>query len=289
MYLLLLFFKGTLYILAEHSSKQRSLLVMHNWSVVKELWIAVARILPSEKPSIIQLVTAISMLLMRTIETTSVHLTFTDKCIASAQLLTKASLEEKEFEQAVRIEMECSQKNEQLYYELLDSLVEILTNGSLHWRMYNLAFHMLCLQLRADLPAPSKMISIFVQNLIHDAIAVRKVAIKGVAAILKQQKKEHKKIVVNPSDIARQFSPPHFEESPRKYATILLQYVVRAEVSITLLLLLFFSIIVVQETSGTTAGCSIKEKGFLRQLKNGINLGMYFDLLKFYYLVASNI
>ncbi|XP_057375631.1 proteasome activator complex subunit 4-like [Daphnia carinata] len=207
--------KGTLYILAEHSSKQRSLLVMHNWSVVKELWIAVARILPSEKPSIIQLVTAISMLLMRTIETTSVHLTFTDRCITSAQLLTEASLEEKELEQAVRSEMEGGQKNEQLYYELLDSLVEILTNGSLHWRMYNLAFHMLCLQLRGDLPAPPKMISVFVQNLIHDAIAVRKVAIKGVAAILKQQKKQHKKIVVNPSDIARQFSPPEFKESPR--------------------------------------------------------------------------
>lgn len=190
---------------------------MHNWSVIKELWIAVARVLPSEKPSIIQLVTAISMLLMRTIETTSVHLTFTDECISSAQLLTEPSLEGKELEQAARSEAECGQKNEQHYYELIDSLVEILTNGSLHWRMYNLAFYMLCLQLRADLPAPPKMIRIFVQNLIHDAIAVRKVAIKGVAAILKQQKKKHNKIVVNPTDIARHFSPSRVEERPRRY------------------------------------------------------------------------
>jgi hypothetical protein len=215
---------GTLYILAEHSSKQRSLLVMHNWSVVGELWVAVTRIVPSEKPSIIQLLTAISTLLYRTIETTSIHLTFTEECLSSAQMITDASLENQELEQSAQNEKDWGQKNEEMYYQLLDSLVGILVSGSLHWRMYNLAFNMLCLQLRADLPAPTKVVRVFIQNLLHDAIAVRKIAIKGTAAICKQQKRKHKKIVVNPADIARRFSPPHIKESPKTYVFTTLDY-----------------------------------------------------------------
>ena len=112
-----MFCSGTLYILAEHSSKQRSLLVMHNWSVVGELWVAVARILPSEKPSIIQLLTAISTLLYRTIETTSVHLTFTEECLSTAQMLTETSLENQELEQAAQNEKNWGKTNEELYAE----------------------------------------------------------------------------------------------------------------------------------------------------------------------------
>ena len=185
---------------------------MHNWGVIRELWIAVARIAPSEKPSIIQLLGAISTLLYRTIETTSVRLTFTEESIHSAQKISQENVGDEELKLATQTELEWGQKNQQLYYELLDSLIGLLTSGSLHWRMYNLAFNMLCLQLRADLPAPPQVIRIFVQNLLHDAIAVRKVAIKGVAAIFKQQKRTHKKIVINPIDVARQFNPPQIAE-----------------------------------------------------------------------------
>lgn len=190
---------------------------MHNWNLIRDLWVAVARILPSEKPSIIQLLSAISTLLYRTIETTSVHLTFTEDCIRSAQVLSESNFGEEELKQASQKEIDWGKTNEKLYYDLLDSLVGLLTSGSLHWRMYNLSFNMLCLQLRADLPAPPEVIRIFVHNLLHDAIAVRKIAIKGMAAILKQQKKKHKKIVIDPVEIARQFSPPRVPEREKMY------------------------------------------------------------------------
>lgn len=67
------------------------------------------------------------------------------------------------------------------------------------------------LQLRADLPPPPEVVKIFVQNLISEQIAVRKIAIKGVAAIFKQQKREHKKLIIDPVEIARQFSCPDAE------------------------------------------------------------------------------
>lgn len=255
--IMFLLLSGTLYVLAEHTNKQRSLLVIHNWSVVRDLWIAVARILPSEKPSIIQLLSAISTLLYRTIETTSVHSTFTEECIKSAQVFSEANLGDEELKKAAQKDLEWGQKNEELYYELLDSLVGLLTSGTLHWRMYNLAFNMLCLQLRADLPAPPEVIRIFVQNLLHDAIAVRKIAIKGVGAILKQQKRKHKKIVIDPIDIARKFSPPHIEERTKWYS-ILLNCLKSHPIE-----LLRCSVIVDLEISGKTAGCNIKEKSDL--------------------------
>ena len=190
---------------------------MHNWNVVSNLWLAVARITPSEKPSIIQLLTAISTLLYRTIETTSVDLTFTEECVRSAQDLLVTKIDEKETLTAVQKEKEWGQNNNELYYHLLNSLVGLLTSGSLHWRMYNLVFNMLCLQLRADLPAPTEVIRIFVHNLLHDAIAVRKIAIKGVAALLKQQKRAHLKIAIDPIQVARQFSSPHFKDGQKTY------------------------------------------------------------------------
>lgn len=55
------------------------------------------------------------------------------------------------------------------------------------------------------MPAPPEVVKIFVNNLISEQIAVRKIAIKGVAAIFKQQKRKHKKITVDPVDVARKF------------------------------------------------------------------------------------
>ena len=68
------------------------------------------------------------------------------------------------------------------------------------------------MQLRADLPAPPEVVKIFVNNLISEQIAVRKIAIKGMAAIFKQQKRKHKKMTIDPAQIARQFGAVPVEE-----------------------------------------------------------------------------
>lgn len=61
-----------------------------------------------------------------------------------------------------------------------------------------MALIFLLLLLRHDVPVPAAAVRIFVRNLIHDSLSVRKVAITAVAAILKQQKRPHKKIKINP-------------------------------------------------------------------------------------------
>lgn len=185
-------------------------MTIHNWEIITRLWPAILQVSPSEKPSIIQLYGAISTLLHRSLETTTINQIFTEGCINSALALCNNDLTSEELADATVKERERSQNNEKLYYKLIDSLATLLNSGSLHWRFYNLAFMMMCLQLRADLPLPPVCVRIFMQNLLHDAIAVRKIAIKGVAAILKQQKRKHKKIVIQPQDVAHRFSLPSY-------------------------------------------------------------------------------
>ena len=196
-------YSGTLYILVD--SKQRSLLVKHDWKWVAHVWPAILRAPPSEKPSIIQLLDVLSNLLHRYMETTALRMPFTDASIEAARTLTHVQLTKEEMEAAVQRELKEGRDSENTYYELVSSLTNLLTSGTLHWRLYNLAFNMLCLQLRADVPLPAESVRIFVQNLVHDAIAVRKIAIKGVAAIMKQQKRKHPQIVIDPAESARQF------------------------------------------------------------------------------------
>lgn len=93
--------------------------------------------------SIIQLLDAISTLLFRTLETTSVKLSFTQGSIEAAQSLMPDVLSKEELAIAVKKEEEWGENNKRLYYQLLNSLVRLLNSGTLHWRRYNLAFNML--------------------------------------------------------------------------------------------------------------------------------------------------
>ncbi len=201
--------------------KQRSLLVKHDWKLIVRLWPALVEAPPSEKPSVIQLLDALANTIYRFIETTALSMIFTPECLVAARYLSSnASLvslaESQAAEQWERDEADNSKK---LYYQLLDSLSNLLTSGSLHWRLYNLAFNMLTLQMRADLPLPATCVHIFVHNLIHDAIAVRKIAIKGVAAILKQHKRTHPRIVVDPRHCARQYGSNPLADKARADTT----------------------------------------------------------------------
>ena len=80
---------------------------------------------------------------MRTLETTSVKLTFTPGSIDAAQSLSDEPLSKEQLALAASAEIEWGQKNENLYYHLVDSLSNLLNSGTLHWRRYNLAFSML--------------------------------------------------------------------------------------------------------------------------------------------------
>lgn len=169
---------------------------------------------PSEKASIIQHIQDVPRLISRSIETTTVQFKFTEESVSAAASLHAFHCSKEDEEENTRKEHNRGINNEKTYTELVETLADLMKSDSLHWRMYCLVFHMLCTQLRSDIPATPKVVEIFVQNLVHESIAIRKVAIKGVAAIFKQQKRNHKKIVINPYETATKFSCPAVSESP---------------------------------------------------------------------------
>lgn len=208
---------GCLYLLTQHTHKQRPLLATLDWDAMKNLWIALANISPSEKASIIQLIQEVPRLINRSIETMSMKLKFSEESVSAAASLHSFRLSKEDEERFVIKELERGTKNEKTYIELVETLADLMKSDSLHWRMYCLVFNMLCFQLRPDVPATPKVVGLFVQNLIHETIAIRKVAIKGVSAILKQQKRKHPKIIINPQEIASKFSRPYSSNNSSWY------------------------------------------------------------------------
>ena len=80
---------------------------------------------------------------------------------------------------------------------IAEPVLGFLSSGQLHWRHYNLGMTMIGLLARSDYPLPGQVTSILVQNLVHDTIHVRKMAIHMLGCVLKQQKKPHPKVTID--------------------------------------------------------------------------------------------
>ncbi|GIY87913.1 proteasome activator complex subunit 4 [Caerostris extrusa] len=101
-----------------------------------------------------------------------------------------------------------SNVKKQSYLNLVHQLIDIMKKGNLHWRNYLLAFTMLTILLRADVRVPTEGVDLFMSQLVHDTLAIRKLAIQGMMCILKQHKRKHSKIEINP-----------FEQNPKNPVT----------------------------------------------------------------------
>jgi len=75
------------------------------------------------------------------------------------------------------------------------------------WKFEHIGIGLLSLLLRDDRVLPLRAIRFFVENLNHDAIVVRKMAISAVAGILKQLKRTHKKLTINPYEMSGYSKP----------------------------------------------------------------------------------
>ncbi len=75
-------------------------------------------------------------------------------------------------------------------------LCDRVESGSLHWRHYNIAIGMLGVLTRYDEPMPPRVARLFVGNLVHENLTVRKGALHIVECVLKQQKRKHPKMEI---------------------------------------------------------------------------------------------
>lgn len=197
-------FKGILYVILGH--KGNSFLTLHNWELISELWPTIVSSKHSEKPSIIKLLDNISATIQKYLPTTQIKLVIPDQCIDAAKALWNSSvplpaspmLKEKEISDFSKLLVERSDKKASFYYKMINDLKELIKSGNLHWRHYHLALSMLSILIRYDMRYPKDGVELFVSHLIHETLAVRKIAMQAVVCLVKQHKRKHLKVTIDP-------------------------------------------------------------------------------------------
>lgn len=195
-------FKGCLYVLL--GPKSTPIIARHDWSFVREIWPYLVTSMPSEKPSIINLMNMIVEAVHKHFPTISIKLEIPESCLAAADLLklntpTLNHLQVSEDEITYGIEelKRISTINEQIYVEILDSLHNAIS-GNLHWRYRTMALSFIRDLVHPNVKFSSNIVKYILGALIHDSLEIRKLSIRVMVYILKQHKQEHKKIEIDP-------------------------------------------------------------------------------------------
>ncbi|KAL4641227.1 proteasome activator complex subunit 4 [Arapaima gigas] len=206
-------FKGALYcLLGNHSGV--CLANLHDWDCIAQTWPAIvrsglSRAMSLEKPSIVRLFDDLADKVHRQYETIGLDFTVPESCLAHGLELMKskcptptepmptAEMMEEGIQRQQAKNLDAIQK----YEKLVDDLLDCLSDRNLPWKFEHITIGFLSLLLRDDHPLPTRAILFFVKSLNHDALIVRKVAISAVAGILKQLKRPHKKVPVDPFDL----------------------------------------------------------------------------------------
>ncbi|EPY88734.1 hypothetical protein CB1_000157005 [Camelus ferus] len=193
-------FKGALYcLLGNHSGV--CLASLHDWDCIVQTWPAIvssglSQAMSLEKPSIVRLFDDLAEKIHRQYET--IGLDFT---IMPSSEEIKEGLKRQQVKNADSLSP-LQSGDEKNYENLVNALLDGVEQRNLPWKFEHIGIGLLSLLLRDDRVLPLRAIRFFVENLNHDAIVVRKMAISAVAGILKQLKRTHKKLTINPYDIS---------------------------------------------------------------------------------------
>lgn len=201
-------FKGILYVIG--GTRRGRMVVRNNWTTIQKIWLALLKTNLSEKPSVVRLTDMIQNAIHNEFPTVSIELEIPDKCVQLAlDIATSQNIvtEQDIFYGQQRLQ-QSNQRNLRTYYEILNSILEITHNNSLHWRYGLMASSMIYNLIHPNVKYPSNIAQYCIQNLINESIEERKIAIQCVRFILRQQKREHPKIAVDPFEISNSVRPP---------------------------------------------------------------------------------
>lgn len=213
-------FKGTLYIVFGVGKK--NIATKCNWSVLGDLWPAIAQAQHSEKPSIIKVIDEIINKIVKNMESIAIDIKVTSTAVAAAQDLLATGHPDGSYsvqtsqalEVAKQQEVETTSKDRGLYVKLVEDLVSLIENGNLMWKFNQIGTELLCLLLRHDTLTPACAVRLFTKGVTHDALYIRKLSLSSMSAILKQQKRKHKSRVFDPYKEAGTTAPPDGDIRP---------------------------------------------------------------------------
>lgn len=128
-------FKGCLYVLL--GSPNAPLIIRHDWDIIRDLWPLLVRSKPSEKPSIVNLMTAIVDAVRRLFPTISITLEIPEGSVVAATKLAnifpKVVLDDK-FKEVIASGQQLKVQNENsmaAYNKTIELLLNACTSGDL--------------------------------------------------------------------------------------------------------------------------------------------------------------
>jgi len=110
------------------------------------------------------------------------------------------------------VEVQRNVDNMRSYDDLVLTLVDLANNGNLRWKYYQVSLEMLALLVRHDVPLTASAVQLFTKNMVHQTLNIRKICLITVSAILKQQKRPHIKVSIDPYQFDPSSSPVQSQE-----------------------------------------------------------------------------
>ncbi|XP_058447896.1 proteasome activator complex subunit 4A-like isoform X2 [Malaya genurostris] len=192
-------FKGILFVLV--SNRRSRLVIKNDWQFVSRIWVTLLQSKLSEKPSVVKLLDAITDVINNEFPTTTTELEVSNACVQHG-LALRVRNDPLELEAGRQARLAKNGKNVQIYYDLIAQILTTVQNDKLHWRYHYMASSMLYNLVHPLTNFPPAVAQFAVNNLIHDSLDERKMAICLLNHILRQQKREHAKVDINPYTIA---------------------------------------------------------------------------------------
>ena len=213
-------FKGSLYVILGNG--KRNMATKRSWEIISDMWPAITQAQHSEKPSILKVIDDMINKVDKNMESPAIQTHTPDSVLSAAQRLLKqrapyqsdvTELSSVQMQSGQQFEQKQNEENLRHYYKLVEELVKLVNAGNLTWKFSHIGLVFLSLLLRHDTPAPASLVDLDVKTMVHDSLHARKLATAAVSAILKQQKRKHKTVVIDPYKISgtehlsTQFSP----------------------------------------------------------------------------------
>ncbi|RLU16905.1 hypothetical protein DMN91_010974 [Ooceraea biroi] len=195
-------YKGILYMLL--GPQHVSIITETDWSILRSLWPAIVLSKPSEKLSVIRLKENIVDTINKCFYTNTIKLEIPDKCLTAARTLWEhfpqpalPQPSENEIENGLQTSRQLNESNLTAYVGLLDELLRCILEESLHWRHKLMAMSFIRDLVHPDQVYSARIVRYFLEALIHDSLEERKIAIRIVVFMLKQQKRKHPKVTID--------------------------------------------------------------------------------------------
>lgn len=211
-------FKAILYIIG--GSRRSRMIVECNWQTIERLWVALLKTNLSEKPSVVKLMDTLVETIQTEFPTVFIGMDIPDDCVNIAlkiatdpKLITDADITAGK----ARL-IQTNEQNLRSYNNLLQSILQITHNNSLHWRYGLMASGMIFNLVHPEVKYPIEVVQYCVHNLINESIEERKLAIRTMRYILRQQKPIHVKLDCDPFTVAKVSKPdtPSFRPGIRE-------------------------------------------------------------------------